>query len=83
MISDIPDLLLAGAVTVTTGGGVTVNVAVAVFVSHLSVAVKVTVTLPPVQSAGAAGALLVKTGAQPPAALAPDNQVWYAAFSAA
>ena len=37
-----------GAVITTGAGLVTVNVAVAVLVSHLSVAVNVTVTLPPV-----------------------------------
>ena len=42
-----------GAVITTGAGLVTVNVAVAVLVSHLSVAVNVTVTLPPVHRSGA------------------------------
>ena len=62
---------------------VTVKVAVAVLVSHLSVAVNVTVTLPPAQRSGAVGLLLVNTGAQPPPLLAVANHVAKAAFSAA
>ena len=42
-----------GAVITTGAGLVTVYVAVAVLVSHLSVAVNVTVTLPPVHRSGA------------------------------
>ena len=65
-----------GAVITTGAGLVTVNVAVAVLVSHLSVAVNVTVTLPPVHRSGAVGLLLASTGAQPPLTLAVANHVW-------
>src|SRR5512132_3449278 len=52
-------------------------------VSHLSVAVNVTVTVPPVQSTGAVGLPLVSTGAQPPETDAVANQLLNAVVSAA
>src|SRR6478672_11591564 len=73
----------AGAVTVSGVGAVTVKVDVAVTVWHLSAAVKVTVTDPPVHITGAVAWLAVTVGVHPPAAVPACKKVWKAASMAA